>query len=154
MGSPASAETIHIPACSPLRIDVRRTSRRPAPQASLPRGRDSATLQAWLLALLRFAVTLAHDDRMVALAAAAELDRSGRGSVATFRFFSRASVSLCAAIADPGPAASAAVLQDHLARIDDPRLQRAFAAALGIKVEKRRAAKPAKVVDLWKGLRR
>lgn len=147
MGSPRLRGDDPIPHASLQFIEAGQAIERPAADA-----RRLATLRAWLLALLRFAVTLQDGDRMMALAAAAELDRTG-DSPAAFRFFSRASVSVCMAIAAPEQSASAAVLQQHLARIDDPRLQRAFAAALDIKIDKKRAAKPAKVVDLWKGLR-
>jgi hypothetical protein len=118
--------------------------------------RNAATLRAWLLALLRFALTLDQVDRTVALAAAAELDRprSGDLHVPAFRFFYRASIAVCAAIVDPVMPASTTLLQDHLERIDDPRLKRAFAAALDIKPRKtaRTAKRPARRVDLWKGL--
>ncbi|WP_299718360.1 hypothetical protein [Tardiphaga sp.] len=102
-------------------------------------------------------MTLENSDRMVTLAAATELDRPGvAGNGAAFWFFTRASIRLCAAIAAPEHEASAATLQEHLARIADPRLQRAFAAALDIKLEKKK--RPARChpqpIDLWKGLRR
>lgn len=74
---------------------------------------------------------------MVTLAAATELDRPGvAGNGAAFRFFTRASIRLCAAIAAPEHEASA--------------------AALDIKLEKKK--RPARChpqpIDLWKGLRR
>ncbi len=147
-----AAEMIAILHIRPQRPDIRAAARHPA-FAAAPAPKDMATLRAWVLALLRFAVTLENADRLVALAAAAELDRVG-SDASTFRYFTRASVCVCAAIADPGPPASAATLQHHLACIDDPRLQRAFAAALDIRIEKKRAAKAAKAVDLWKGLGR
>ena len=120
--------------------------------------REAATLRAWLLALLRFAVTLDGADRIAALAAAVELDRPGaaQARVPTHRFFHRASVTLCAAVLSPDLPESEAALQMHLERISDPRLQRAFAAAVDLKVPKpkpatKRAARP---VDLWRGLAR
>lgn len=123
-----------------------------------PNSREAATLQAWLLSLLRFAVTLETSDRIMALAAATELDKANRDNVraSAFRFFTRASLQLCGAIAEPALPTSAAVIQAHLARIADPRLQRAFAAALDTKLEKKKRASkcPAKSVDLWKGLGR
>ncbi len=118
--------------------------------------RREATLQAWLLSLLRFAITLQSTDRMMALAAAAELDRPGgeTGASSGFRYFSRLSVRLCAAICAPDEPASAAIFRDHLSGITEPRLQRAFAAALGVKLTKTRTAGkcPPKRFDLWKGL--
>ncbi|MDB5567644.1 MAG: hypothetical protein JWP84_4210 [Tardiphaga sp.] len=107
------------------------------------------TLRAWLLSLLRFAVTLETSDRIMALAAATELDKANRDNVraSAFRFFTHASLQLCGAIAEPALPTSAAVIQAHLARIADPRLQRAFAAALDTKLEKKnaRANAPQKV---------
>jgi hypothetical protein len=120
--------------------------------------RDVATLQAWLLALLRFAVTLDQPDRIAVLAAAAELDRPDAAPPGTpaHRFFYRTTDDLCAAIRDPDAPASAAKLQAHIARIADPRLQRAFAATVAVKIAKKKPAfKPAaKPVDLWRGLGR
>ena len=72
---------------------------------------------------------------------------------ADFEFFRRTSAELCAAILQPNERASA-VLQQYLARIDDDRLKRAFAAAID-------ASQPAvspisrpagRRNDLWKGL--
>jgi hypothetical protein len=118
--------------------------------------RETATLQAWLLALLRFAVTLDASDRIVALAAATELDRPNapQPTPPAHRFFHRTSVSLCTAILEPDVPAGEAALQAHFERIADLRLQRAFAAAVNLKVAKqkpvpKRAAKPG---DLWRGL--
>jgi hypothetical protein len=131
---------------------------RVAPANAALDSREAATLRAWLLSLLRFAVTLETGDRIMALAAAAELDKARRDNAAAsgFRFFTRASVQLCAAIAEPARPTSAAVIQAHLARIADPRLQRTFAAALDTKLEKKKRASKclAKSVDLWKGLGR
>jgi hypothetical protein len=120
--------------------------------------RDVATLHAWLLAVLRFAVTLDEPDRIVALAAAAELDRPNAAPRGTpvHRFFYRTTDDLCAAIRNPGAPASAARLEVHIARIANPRLQRAFAAAVDVKIAKKKPAfKPAaRPVDLWRGLGR
>lgn len=71
-------------------------------------------------------------------------------------FFHRSTAELCAAITDPDAPASAASLQAHIARIADPRLQRAFAAAVDVKIAKtgpavKRVPAP---VDLWRGLGR
>lgn len=119
--------------------------------------KEAATLQAWLLALLRFAVTRAPADRMVALAAAAELDRPAAGNTATApHFFRRTCAGLCAAIADRDCIHADQTLQAHLARIADARLQRAFAAALDLKCPKPKAKRlsgRAKTrANLWKGL--
>jgi uncharacterized protein (DUF736 family) len=88
------------------------------------------TLRAWQLALLRFAVTLDNADRLAVLMIAREIDRIDPrcGSNPDFRFFRRTSAELCAAIVRPTEQ-STALLQQYLARIDDPRLRRIFAAA-------------------------
>jgi hypothetical protein len=94
--------------------------------------RHDRTLRAWLLALLRFAVTRENDDRLAMLAAAAEIDKlnAPQGRTTEFRFFHRTSAELCAAITDPRPG-SDVVLRCHLERMTDERMRRAFAAAMG-----------------------
>jgi hypothetical protein len=113
------------------------------------------TLRAWQLAVLRFAVTLDNADRLAVLMIAREIDRIDPrcGSNPDFRFFRRTSAELCAAIIRPTEQSSE-VLQQYLARIEDPRLKRIFAAAFD-------ADQPAvapvhkpfkRADDLWKGL--
>lgn len=118
-------------------------------------GRHNKTLQAWRLALLRFAVTLADDDKLAVLAAAGEIDRLGLndGRDSDFRFFRRTSAELCASISDPEKACSQ-VLQQFLTEIDDERLKRSFAAAIGHHwPEKPPVSKPTGRNDnLWRGL--
>jgi len=95
------------------------------------KGWEARALRAWHLAVLRFAVTLENADRLAVLAIAAEIDRLGpshRGRPA-FGFFRRTTAELCAAILEPNELSSAA-LRQHLARIDDDRLKRVFAAAI------------------------
>jgi hypothetical protein len=113
-------------------------------------------LRSWQLAILRFAVTLDSADRLGVLAIANEIDRLGlqhkRGP--EFGFFRRTSAELCAAILQPNETTDA-ILRQHLARVDDGRMKRAFAAAIEIDEPestsiKRQRAKPES--DLWKGL--
>jgi hypothetical protein len=113
------------------------------------------TLRAWQLAFLRFAVTLDNADRLAVLAIAAEMDgldplQDGRPS---FGFFRRTSAELCAAILQPNEHSST-LLRQYLARIDDERLGRAFAAALEADQSKvSSAGKPIKPDSgLWRGL--
>jgi hypothetical protein len=89
------------------------------------------TLRAWHLAILRFAVTLDNADRLAVLAIASEIDRLGpqQDGTADFSFFRETSAELCAAILQPNEFASV-VLRQYLARIDDDRLKRAFAATI------------------------
>ena len=89
------------------------------------------TLRAWQLAMLRFAVTLDNADRLAVMAIASEIDRLGpqHDGKPDFGFFRRTSAELCAAIVRPNELTST-ILRQYLARIDDDRLKRAFAAAI------------------------
>jgi len=112
-------------------------------------------VQPWLLALLRFAVTLDNNERLAVYAIAAEID--GRDTRSTgFSFFRKTSVELCNAIANPHHAVSPAILHRHLDRMDDGRLKQAFAAALELsRPAPRSSLKSARSKgrrDLWKGL--
>ncbi len=117
--------------------------------------RHNKTLLAWQLALLRFAVTLDDNDRLAVLAAAGEIDRLGLGGgrESDFRFFRRSSVELCASISDPEKV-DPQCLQQYLAQVDDERLKRSFAAAIGYHwPEKPLVSKPTGRNDnLWRGL--
>jgi hypothetical protein len=112
-------------------------------------------LRAWHLAILRLAVTLDNADRLVVLAIAAEMDgldplQDGKPA---FGFFRRTSAELCAAILQPHERSSM-LLRQYLARIDDERLGRAFAAA--IEADRPKVASTSKSTkrnsDLWRGL--
>jgi hypothetical protein len=84
-------------------------------------------VQKWLLLLLRFAVTREPSDQSAALAMADELDSLGlRWRPAAPSFFLRTSHDVCAAILTVDNGHDSAVLRRHVARIDDPRLRRAF----------------------------
>jgi hypothetical protein len=116
---------------------------------------EARTLRAWQLAMLRFAVTLDNADRLAVLAVAAEIDKLDpqHDNKRTFGFFRRTSAELCAAILRPNELNSA-ILHQHLSRIDDVRLKRAFAAA--IEADQPKASSVSKPVkradDLWRGL--
>jgi len=111
-------------------------------------------IQEWLLLLLRFAVTRELTDQSAALAVADELDcLGGRWKRTAPSFFLRTSNEVCEAIL----ADSDAVLRKHVARIDDPRLRRAFRAAVGLQETSElqhegKKSKGPKNPDLWKGL--
>ena len=113
------------------------------------------TLRTWQLALLRFAVTLDNADRLAVLAIAAEMDRLHpvQDGKPAFGFFRRTSAELCAAIRQPNEHSST-LLRQFLARTDDDRLRRAFAAA--IEADQRKVASNSKSIrrdtDLWRGL--
>jgi hypothetical protein len=89
-------------------------------------------IRNWLLALLRFAVTRESADRLAVLAAADELDTSGAKGPVAARFFARTSKDVCEAILTPGDQHGHDVLRRHAERIDDPRLRRAFEAAVDL----------------------
>jgi len=107
------------------------------------------------LALLRFAVTLDNADRLAVLAIAAEMDRlhAVQDRKPAFGFFRKTSAELGAAIRQPNEHSST-LLRQFLARIDDDRLRRAFAAA--IEADQPKVASTSKSIrrdtDLWRGL--
>ncbi len=87
----------------------------------------------WLLAILRFSLTLEPEDEAAAKAMADDIDRLGFvAKKSEFSFFLRISSELCSAIADQEYPGRNDVLRRHLARIDDPRLRRAFLAAVAL----------------------
>jgi len=113
------------------------------------------TLRAWQLAVLRFAVTLDNADRLAVLMIAGEIDRLDPRCDGNpdFRFFRGTSAELCAAIVRPNEQSST-ILRQYLARIDDDRLRRSFAAAIEAS---RPAVAPVKTPfkradGLWRGL--
>jgi hypothetical protein len=114
----------------------------------------------WLLAILRFAVTLEQADRAVVLARAKEMDRCSVGFVSTaFAFFARTSTELCDAIADRGNPKSVTTLRRHLERIDDRSLRRALEGAIEFRDSYQMVRSVNKLrkrggQDLWEGLRR
>ena len=88
-------------------------------------------LREWLLLLLRFAVTRSPSDQASVFALAHQLDSVGpKRKTAEPRFFQRKSREVCEAILTDD--SSHAALRIHAARIDDPRLRRAFLAAVGL----------------------
>jgi hypothetical protein len=113
------------------------------------------TLRAWQLAILRFAVTLDNADRLAVLVIASEIDRLDprQDGKPDFSFFRRTTAELCAAILQPNELAST-VLRQYLARIDDDRLKRVFAAAIEADQPKVSPVnKPIKRDNgLWRGL--
>ena len=112
-------------------------------------------IREWLLLLLRFAVTRDAKDEAAASAMADEIDALGqRWRSSGPRFFRRTTDEVCKAMTVPDDPNRATILKKDLARIDDPRLRRAFAAAAD--VERRRSPAFSKIEGqrLWAGLRR
>jgi len=116
---------------------------------------EAGRIRDWLLAILRFAVTLEPADRAAILAIAQQMDRLGSGGAqSSFAFFVRASTEICDGIVVPKSADKITALHGHLEKIEDDRLRRALEAILEIQ---RPAIKPGKSrkphhQDLWKGL--
>jgi hypothetical protein len=113
------------------------------------------TLRSWQLAILRFAVTLDNADRLAVMAIAREIDRLGpqHDSEPDFSFFRRTSAELCAAILRPNELTST-FLRQYLARIDDYRLKRVFAATIETDQPKVSSVSKSFKRDngLWRGL--
>jgi hypothetical protein len=84
-------------------------------------------IREWLLLLLRFAITCDPKDQAAAFAVADELDALGhqwRPSAPSF--FRRTSSEVCKMIIALDDPRRITILKKHIARIDDPRLRRAF----------------------------
>jgi hypothetical protein len=93
-------------------------------------------IREWLLALLRFSLTLESGDRAAVTAIADEMDRLGFvAKKPGFSFFLRTSIDVCDAVADLEQAGRKQILREHLARIDDLRLRRAFLAVFDIEAQ-------------------
>ena len=114
-------------------------------------------IREWLLAILRFAITLEPADRAKVLVIAREMDQLGQDSAATaFAFFTRTSFEFCNAIADKGNPSRGVILRRQLLRIGDTRLRSAIEAAIDLGFSAApRAPKPPPYGhgDLWRGLK-
>lgn len=113
-------------------------------------------VREWLLAILRFAITLEPADRAKVLVIARELDRLGpAGAVTAFAFFTRTSVNFCGAIADKNNPSRGVILRRQLFRVDDTRLRSALEAAIDLGSAAPRAPKQGQYghADLWRGLK-
>jgi hypothetical protein len=112
-------------------------------------------IREWLLLLLRFAITRDPRDEAAAFAMANEIDALGlRWRPSAPSFFRRTSGEVCQAIVALDDPRRAAILESHIARIDEPRLRNAFQAAVELKRKSPRASAEAKRRGLWTGLRR
>ncbi len=111
-------------------------------------------IREWLLLVLRFAITCDPKDQAAAFAMADEIDALGyqsRPSAPTF--FRRASGEVCEAINALEDPRRITILKKHIARIDDPRLRRAFQAAVDLERGSRPAATEHKHQHFWAGMR-
>src|ERR1700757_3525502 len=72
-------------------------------------------IRTWLLAILRFAVTLEQSDRTAVTLLAADMDCAGSGNgQATFTYFARASARFCDCILARASPEKAAELRLHI----------------------------------------
>ncbi len=111
-------------------------------------------IREWLLLVLRFAITCDAKDQAAAFAMADEIDALGhqsRPSAPTF--FRRASGEVCEAINALEDPRRITILKKHIARIDDPRLRRAFQAAVDLERGSWPAATEQKRQHFWAGMR-
>jgi len=115
--------------------------------------RHARAVRDWQLAILRFAVTLDDADRLAVLTIAREIDDLAppHAGKPDFGFFRRTSTALCATLLQPDES-GCTVLRQFLARIDDGRLKRAFAAAMENELPKPSAGNAVhRDPGLWKG---
>jgi len=114
---------------------------------------ESTRINDWLLAILRFAVTLAQRDRAAVMALAAEMDRLGLGqSRSRFSYFSRTSLQFCDYIVGNVGSEKGAQLRLYIKGIKDDRLRRALRAAIFGKPLKSDRPRPMTRYCLGKGL--
>ena len=111
-------------------------------------------IREWLLLVLRFAITCDPKDQAAVFAMADEIDALGqqwRPSAPSF--FRRTSDDVCKAITARDDPKRVSILKRHIARIDDPRLRRAFQAVIGLERESQPPAGANSRQDLWAGVR-
>lgn len=140
-----------------LHNPISRKRKSPAPgssstmnQATGSQDWRAARIRDWLLLLLRFAITRDPTDEAAALAMADEIDALGldwRPSAPSF--FRRTSAEVCKALVASDDAKRTAILKRFIAWIDEPRLQQAFQAAVGLEDGSSKDHRQ----DLWTGLR-
>lgn len=110
-------------------------------------------VREWLLLLLRFAVTRDANDQLAVIGCAAELDSAGARWADGPSFFVRTSREVCQAIAMENDPHSLGVLTKHSRRIEDPRLRRAFQAAVdAAPIRASVRGEDQRIQDLWRGL--
>ena len=87
-------------------------------------GWQANKIRDWLLAIVRFAITLEQADRQTVLDIALEMDGLGfLPGRSSFSYFLRTSTEVCRAIADRDDPDRTAILRRHVGAIDDRRLR-------------------------------
>jgi len=112
----------------------------------------SVRINDWLLAILRFAVTLAQCDRAAVMALAVEMDQLGSGRRPGFSYFSRTSLQFCDYIVGNLGSEKGAQLRLYIKGIKDDRLRRTLRAAIFGKPLKSDRPRPMTRYCLRKGL--
>jgi hypothetical protein len=88
-------------------------------------------VRLWLLAILRFAITLEQHDRSAVMTLAAKMDElSAVRRQSGFRYFARTSLGFCNCIVAKSDPDNTAELDLYIKNINDERLHRAFEAVL------------------------
>ena len=134
----ATVASMAFPAA--MRDQVAATPKTPASASSSAtdaangaRAREAGRIREWLLLVLRFAVTWDPKDEAAAFAMADEIDALGlRWRPSAPSFFRRTSREVCEVITALDDPKRTGILKKHIARIDDPRLRRAFRAAVDL----------------------
>ncbi len=103
----------------------------------------------WLIAIVRFAVTLEEADRKAVLARAREMDAPGcvQGRI-TFSYFVRTSTQVCDATADPASSDRDAILGRFVAAIGKRRLREVLVAAFALDAAPQPRGCPAEAIEL------
>ena len=114
---------------------------------------ESVRINDWLLAVLRFAVTLDQRDRVALMALAAEMDQLGLGqSRSGFSYFSRTSAQFCDYIVGKAGSEKGAQLRSYIKGIKDDRLRRTLRAAIFGKPLKSERSRLMTRDRLWKDI--
>ena len=96
-------------------------------------GWQANKIRDWLLAIVRFAITLEQADRQTVLDIALEMDGLGfLPGRSSFSYFLRTSTEVCRAIADRDDPDRTAILRRHVGAIDDRRLRQVTASAIDL----------------------
>jgi hypothetical protein len=119
-----------------------------------PQNERANQVREWLFLLLRFAITWEPDDELAVIMMANGIDSLGRqwGRAAP-TFFRRSSDQVCKAITALDDPRREAILKEHIRRIEQPGLRRAFQAAVHSEERAQQFPERSREPGLWTGLR-